>query len=107
MKFRYINIILFLSILFGLFNCVKLEEETPGQLTTESLYKTQADYQAAVIGLYSPLFGGYNAFDFDYPLILTAGGEDIDSEAGIFRNFDELRADPSSSTIATMWKALL
>ncbi len=104
MKFK--NMILLVFGFLIIQSCVKLEEETPGQLTTDSLYKTQTDFETAVIGLYSPLFGDYAAFDFDWPLIMTAGGEDIDSEAGIFKNFDELRVDPASSSIATMWKAL-
>ena len=89
-----------------LWSCADLEEETPGSLTTRSLYKTQDDLEAASIGLYAPLFGGYRAFDFDWPIMMTAGGEDVDSQAGIFRRFDELRADPGSSSISAMWEAL-
>ena len=86
--------------------CVDLEEQTPGSLTTTSLYQTQADFEAAVPGLYRPLFGNYEAFDFDWPIIMTAGGEDVDSQSGKFAVFDELRANAGSGSISTVWKAL-
>ncbi len=95
-----------MSMLFFLHGCVDLNEETPGRLTTVSLYRSQEDMEAAAVGLYAPLFGGYRAFDFDWPIVMTAGGEDVDSQAGTFRRFDELRADPASSSISSMWVAL-
>ncbi len=94
-------------VLFSIpFSCVDLEEVTPGSLTAISLYKTQDDLDAASVGLYRPLFGGYEAFDFDWPIVMTGGGEDVDSQAGIFSPFDELRAEAGSGSISTMWKAL-
>lgn len=107
---RRIDIVqsLLLSFLFALLfsACVDLEEQTPGKLTTETLYKTQSDMDAAVPGLYYPLFGGYRAFDFDWPIVMTGGAEDVSSQAGIFVPFDELRAKSGSGSISTMWEAL-
>ena len=100
------SILAVLLLFMPLLSCVDLEEETPGSLTTVSLYKTQADMDAATIGLYRPLFGGYDAFDFDWPIVMTAGGEDVDSQSGKFLVFDELRADPGSGSISRMWSAL-
>lgn len=102
--FTRIKIVFTIGLITG--SCVDLNEQTPGSLTTVALYKSQADLEAAAIGLYSPLFGNYAAFDFDWPIVMTAGGEDVDSQAGIFRRFDELRADPTSGAISTMWNAL-
>ncbi len=96
---------LFLAF-FLMGSCVDLEEVTPGQLTVASLYKTQKDLESAAVGLYSPLFGGFNGFDFDWPIVMTAGGEDVDANAGIFAMFDEFRAEPGSGAISTMWTVL-
>jgi hypothetical protein len=94
-------------VLSGLFiaGCVKLKEVPPGQLSPGNFYKTTSDFDAATIGLYQPLFNGYNAWDFNGPFIMCYGAEDCTTrpQATDSKLFDEFKPSSASSTITSCW----
>ncbi|MHA4806654.1 RagB/SusD family nutrient uptake outer membrane protein [Flavitalea flava] len=86
-------------------NCVKLKETPPGQLSPGNFYKTTADFDAAIIGVYQPLHQGYSAFDFNAPFILCYGAEDCTTrpQATDSKLYDELKPSSSSSALNNCW----
>ena len=97
--------ILFFTTITMVGGCVKLEEVPEGSLSPENFYKTQGDFEAAVTGLYAPLYGGYQGFDADPVMLLAGGAEDIglilwDAE---YANFEQLKPLPSSNMIFAVW----
>jgi hypothetical protein len=92
------------GVLFS--GCVKLQEVPPGSLATEDFYKTTSDFDAAIIGVYQPMFYNYTSWDFNGPFILCYGAEDCTTrpQATDSKNFDELKPSASSSTISQCWQ---
>lgn len=91
------SVLLVLSVTQG---CVKLNETPESLLAPENFYRSQSDFETAVIAVYQPLFGGYTAFDFDQPFVAEIGAEDIstgvkrwaplESMNGIVGQYDEI-----------------
>src|ERR1700744_2797468 len=98
------------SVLAGLFSagCVKLKEVPPGNLATENFYPTTSDFDAAIIGVYEPMFYNYTSWDFNGPFILCYGAEDCTTrpQATDSKLFDELRPSAASSTLQQCWQFL-
>lgn len=86
-------------------SCVKLTEVPPGQLSPGNFYKTESDFNAAVIGVYEPLFNGYSAWDFNGPFIMCYGAEDCTTrpQATDSKTFDEFKESATSSTLTGCW----
>jgi len=98
-----------LSLLFSLLavgGCVKLAEQPEGLVAPATFYRTTADFDAAVIGIYQPLFGSYSAFDFDQPFIAEAGAEDIHTTVGRWSSIEALNANVGTFDEITsqIWK---
>src|SRR6202012_5974790 len=95
------------SVLAGLFSagCVKLKEVPPGNLATENFYHTTSAFDAAIIGVYEPLFYNYTAWDFNGPFILCYGAEDCTTrpQATDSKMFDELKPSSQSTTLSQCW----
>lgn len=88
--------------------CAKLKEVPPGQIAGEDFYQSAADYNAAIVGVYEPLFYNYTSWDFNGPFILCYGAEDCTTrpQATDSKNFDEFKPSASSSTLAQCWQFL-
>ncbi|KGE15622.1 RagB/SusD family nutrient uptake outer membrane protein [Sphingobacterium deserti] len=82
-------------IVIFLMGCVKLEERPEGNVVPENFYRTTGDFEGAIVGLFRPLYGGYNGFDFDYPFIAGCGAEDIHTVVGRWRFMESLTATAS------------
>jgi starch-binding outer membrane protein, SusD/RagB family len=85
--------------------CVKLKEVPPGALAPNNFYSTTSDYDAAIVGAIQPMFYNYTSWDFNGPFILCYGAEDCTTrpQATDSKLFDELKPDPSSSTLSQCW----
>jgi starch-binding outer membrane protein, SusD/RagB family len=57
--------------------CVKLKEVPPATLAPSNFYKTEADFNAAVTGLFPLLYGSYGPFDWAGVVVLAAGADDV------------------------------
>ena len=106
MKNTYKITITSLLLIYLSWGCVKLEETPEALLAPENFYKTQADFETAVIGIYQPLFGAYSGFDFDYPFIAEAGAEDIHTLVKRWRGIEQLNANVGQFDEITtpLWK---
>lgn len=105
---KKINISFILPVLFGIIilnSCVKLTETPPGSLSPENFYKSQSDFDAAVMGTYQPLFQGYSAFDFYSPIFMGSGAEDITTRPQLTagKAFDEFIETPDNGILNTCW----
>lgn len=98
-------IILGFLIIGGACNDSFLQEKPKHLLSPESFFQSEGDFRSAVTGIYSCLYGGWSGFDCEFPLILTAGGEDVYSPWPIFSDIDQCNASPASTVIASMWKS--
>ena len=61
MKFKYKILTVLLVVLFASCSDDFLDRQSEESLTTDVFFKTQADFESAVNGIYSPLRGFYNA----------------------------------------------
>lgn len=102
-----VNSILFFFLGLLLFsNCadVELEENPPSTVDLKTFFTTDSEFQAALAGTFLSLYQGWEGFDYAYPLILTSGGEDVMSTAGIFLNLDRLSANDGDQSIEAVWR---
>lgn len=100
----YISLVLLIFIPGG---CVKLREVPEGTLAPENFYKTQADFEAAVNGLFTPLYTSYGTFDWPTLLLLGGGADDValiqwDDN---YARYDKLQPLPNLPFIDGTWKA--
>ncbi|MFT3705231.1 MAG: RagB/SusD family nutrient uptake outer membrane protein [Agriterribacter sp.] len=99
------SIIYFLVVAVLAGSCVKLKEVPEGSLSPENFYKTQADFEAAVTGVYAPLYTSYQLFDAD-PTMLLGGGAD---DAGFvlwdpeYAGYETLKVLPGFTTLFAVW----
>lgn len=86
--------------------CVSLTEKPEGLLAPQNFYRSQADFESAVIGIYQPLFGAYTGFDSDYPFIADAGAEDIHTSVKRWSGIEQLSANVGQFDEITipLWK---
>ena len=104
---KYNLVLIFLSTLF-LSGCahIELEENPPSLLSPDSFFTSESEFQAALTGTFRPLYQGWEGFDYAHPLIMTSGGEDVKSLAGIFLNLDRLSPNDADLNIQLVWKRL-
>ncbi len=102
---KLIGLVTVLLAIVGACNDSFLQEKPKHLLSPESFFQSEDDFRAAVTGIYSCLYGGWSGFDCEFPLILTAGGEDVYSPWPIFSDIDQCNASPASTVISTMWKS--
>ncbi|WP_299556321.1 RagB/SusD family nutrient uptake outer membrane protein [Seonamhaeicola sp.] len=104
---KYNTIFLFIALfVFGSCADIELEETPPSLLSPESFFTTESEFQAALAGTFLPLYSGWEGFDYAYPLIMTSGAEDVMSNAGIYRNLNQLSANDSDQSIIAVWKRM-
>lgn len=107
MKNHSIKIFLIALIAMILANgCIKLEEETFGQLSPETFYSSEADLQKAAVGLFRSLANNRHLYDAIYMLIPGAGADDVGIKPGNAQNisFDRLNVSPTGKHIQNHWK---
>lgn len=82
-----------------------LEENPPSLVTPQNFYQTDDDFKAAINGAIKPLYGGWGGFDFNAPLILCSGAEDITSRPSSpeLRQFDTFNPTLNYSGALGMW----
>lgn len=93
------------SLFLGV-GCENDLEENPLSLVTPStFYKTDDDFKAAINGAIKPLYGGWGGFDFNAPLILCAGAEDVTSRptSPELRQFDIFKPTLNYSAAIGLW----
>lgn len=88
MKNYFITLLIALQAIFFMNSCVDLEEVPEGSLTPVSFYKTTSDFEAAAIGNYKNLWGGWGGYDYFGWWALTAGAEDVWSPYGGMNEYD-------------------
>lgn len=103
---KYYSLYLLTTLLFVGCADVELEEVPPSLLSPDSFFTTESEFQAALAGTFLPLYSGWEGFDYAYPLIMTSGAEDVMSNAGIYRNLNQLSANDSDQSIIAVWKRM-
>lgn len=82
-------IALFLLSLYTV-SCVDLNENPPSDLSPNNFYNTVDEFDLALTGVIKALYSDWSAFDYGYDLILASGGDDIRSNADLFKDYDLL-----------------
>ena len=103
---KYKVIILTALLSFGSCADIELEETPPSLLNPDTFFTTEGEFDAALAGAFLPLYSGWEGFDYAYPLIMTSGGEDVMSFAGIYRDLDRLSANDNDQSINAVWKRI-
>lgn len=109
MKKFITNILLLLALaITGLTSCTDLDEQPEGLLSPQSFFNTEADFEAATVGVYRSLYGGWGNFDFIDSFVISSGAEDVTSRppATTLKQYDEFRQSPSAGPHASMWNSL-
>ena len=88
--------------------CTELEEQPEGLLSPESFFATEADFDAATVGIYRNLYGGWGNFDFNNTFLMSGGSEDVTSRppAANLKEYDEFHPDPNNGLHVSVWRAL-
>ena len=88
--------------------CQKLDETPESTISPVNLYKTDADFNAAINGAIKTWFSGYGAFDFNNALLLSAGAEDVTSRptASNLKMYDEFKPDVNGFSAYQEWSLL-
>ncbi len=106
LKNKISKIIAFLFAFVFVISCtdVELDEEPPSLLSPVTFYNSESDFEAALAGTFRPLYSSFEGFDYGFPLMLCAGGEDVKSFADIFVNFDRLNPNDQEIAIEAVWR---
>ena len=100
-------IVYIVLVLFS-FSCseISLEENPPGILRPGSSTNSKTVLDGMLAGSFSALYSSWTGFDCPYPIVMTAGGEDVGVSADLYKNFEQLNATPDETIINTLWKSL-
>ncbi len=99
---KYLKYITELALAVLLLGCVELDETPGGLLAPETFYTSADAFDAAVVGCYAPLYGGYSGYDTQWTALLgSVAAEDVSTGNN---SIQELRFDPSSSVFKNAWK---
>lgn len=106
MKKSFKNLLLTTFSLIVFSACVDLEEVPEGVLSPESFFKTESDFDAALIGITAPMWQAWSGYTFDWGMMAIPGGgaDDVGSSADGFAPFERFNPDPNSSLVAGAWK---
>ncbi|MEZ4968621.1 MAG: RagB/SusD family nutrient uptake outer membrane protein [Flavobacteriaceae bacterium] len=106
-KFFKNTIVLVALAVSCLTGCSDLEEKPEGILSPESFFASEGDFEAATVGVYRNLYGGWGSFDFLDSFIISAGAEDVTSRppAPTLKQYDEFKVDPAANSHTIMWRA--
>ncbi|GFS19248.1 RagB/SusD domain protein, partial [Elysia marginata] len=85
---------------------ITLEESPPGLLIPGNSKLSKTEMQGLLSGVFQALYSEWKGFDCPYPIVMTAGGEDVKASAEVYKNFDQLSATAEESLISTLWKSL-
>ncbi|WP_318310155.1 RagB/SusD family nutrient uptake outer membrane protein [Flagellimonas crocea] len=107
-KLHIKQFLLGITAAFCLVGCTELEEQPEGLLAPESFFATEADYNAAAVGIYRNLYGNWSNFDFNNTFLMSGGSEDVTSRppAANLKQYDEFNADPNNSLHVNVWRSL-
>lgn len=100
--------LLVITTILVLNGCTELDEQPEGLLAPESFFATEADYDAAAVGIYRDLYGNWSNFDFNNTFLMSGGSEDVTSRppAANLKQYDEFNADPNNSVHVNVWRSL-
>ncbi len=103
-SFKYILLTTFSLIVFS--GCVELEEIPEGTLSPESFFITEADFDAALIGITAPMWQAWDGYTFDWGMMAIPGGgaDDVGSTADGFAPFERFNPDPNSGLVTSAWR---
>ncbi|MDY7396311.1 RagB/SusD family nutrient uptake outer membrane protein [Aureibaculum sp. 2210JD6-5] len=103
-SFKYALLTTFSLIILSA--CVDLDEIPEGALAPESFFKTEADFDAALIGITAPAWQAWSGYTFDFGMMATLGGgaDDVGSTATDFSPYERFNPDPNSGLVAGAWR---
>lgn len=103
------NTIILIVSMFGmalLGGCtdVAFEENPPSLLSPTTFFTTESEFEAALVGTFRPLYSDWSAYDYGYDILLSQGGEDVRSDADIFKNLDRLNPNDNEELTRGFWR---
>lgn len=104
----YLRVLPILVIMLTMGCSKTLEEHPVSTIAPENFYKSDADYHAAVNGVFNTLYGSYSNFAMIGPLIISAGAEDVTSRpvAPELTQYDTFNATTTGTYLLQMWQNL-
>lgn len=98
-----------IMVLMLTMGCTKTLQENPVSIISPAnFYKSDADFKAAVNGVFNNLIGTYANFGGIGPLIMSAGAEDVTSRptAPELTQYDTFKATLNGSYLVGVWQQL-
>ncbi|MEC3908470.1 RagB/SusD family nutrient uptake outer membrane protein [Tamlana sp. 2201CG12-4] len=101
-----INVLLIIIALLGFNGCTTLDEEPEGILSPTNFFKTESDFDAALIGITAPMWQAWSGYTFDWGMMAIPGGgaDDVGSTADAFAPFERFNPDPNSGLVSGAWQ---
>lgn len=102
---RAFNFLLATCCMCMLWSCEKLEfDEKPYSLISPgNFYTSEGDFEAALVGTSWALYSEWSGYDYGYDLLLGSGGEDVRSDADVFKNIDRLNSNDQEEVVRGFW----